>query len=183
MDYYINIQVLPDPEFEATTLMNALYAKSHRVIGQLGGGEVGVSFPKHKKTLGDTLRLHGSDVQLQSIMAKPWLKGLRDYTQVSSILCVEEGIKYRTVYRVIKKSAHNKRKRSVAKGWLSTDEAEQKINDDDSHIINLPFAQLTSLSNKNPYKVFIKHGEIVGHATSGTFNSYGLSKVATIPWF
>ncbi|MGH1541495.1 MAG: type I-F CRISPR-associated endoribonuclease Cas6/Csy4 [Arenicella sp.] len=183
MNYYIDIKVLPDPEFEASTLMNALFAKCHRILGQIGDGEVGVSFPSHGKTLGTTLRLHGSQAKLKALMTESWLKGLRDYTDISGVLEVPDSASYRTVARIHTKSSHNKRKRSVSKGWLTAEEAAEKITDDDKHRLELPFARLTSLSNKNPYQVFIRHGELSDQPTQGSFSSFGLSKTATIPWF
>ncbi|MDS0116062.1 type I-F CRISPR-associated endoribonuclease Cas6/Csy4, partial [Enterobacter hormaechei subsp. steigerwaltii] len=47
MDHYIEIRVLPDPEFSEEMLMPALMAKLHRALGQRGKGDIGVSFPAH----------------------------------------------------------------------------------------------------------------------------------------
>ncbi len=140
MNHYIDIKVLPDPEFEATVLMNALYAKCHRVLGKVANGEVGVSFPQYKKNLGVVLRLHGSKDKLEQLMEERWLKGLTDYTQVSDILTVPDKAQYRVVARIQTKSPENKRKRSIRKGWLTQEEAEEKIKDNDQYKLNLPFA-------------------------------------------
>ncbi len=183
MDHYIDITVLPDPEFKATVLMNALYAKCHRVLGQVAEGSVGVSFPLHKKTLGEILRLHGSQEQLKAVMSSNWLKGLRDYTSVSAVQAIPATVEYRTVARMSCKSPENKRKRSVKKGWLTPEEAKNLIKDDEDFMLELPFAQLTSLSNKNIYKIFIRHGNLTTTPVAGLYNAYGLSKTATVPWF
>ena len=45
MDAYIDIVLLPDPEFPATTLMSALFGKFHRGLVRYGEGAIGVSFP------------------------------------------------------------------------------------------------------------------------------------------
>ena len=183
MKQYIDITVLPDPEFAEATLMNALYAKCHRALGQFADGKVGVSFPNHQKTLGATLRLHGVGETLDFLMAQHWLKGLGDYTEVTQVQDIPSVVKYRTVRRVIKKSPHNKMKRSVQKGWLTVEQAQERIKNADSHLLSLPYAQLTSLSNKNLYKVFVKHGECSPEPVDGHFTSYGLSRLATVPWF
>ena len=82
------------------------------------------------RVLGDVLRIHGSKLAIELLMAQPWLKGLRDYTQVGDILPVPSDlIGYRTVSRVQKKSPQNLRKRSIAKGWLTEEEARHKIPD------------------------------------------------------
>lgn len=183
MKHYLDITVLPDPEFSETTLMNALYSKCHRALGKNAGGEIGVSFPRHKKTLGPLLRLHGTNEKLDFLMSTHWLKGLSDYTVVTNVQSVPEFVEHRTVEHVRKKSAANKRKRSVSKGWLTAEEAEERIQDTGSHLLTLPFAQLFSLSNQNKYKVFIRHSELKVESRVGSFSSYGLSNVASVPWF
>lgn len=184
MLYYIDIQVLPDLETSAPVLMNNLFAKLHRQLGTVGNGEVGISFPHAHKTLGDTLRLHGSQAALEKMMADSWLKGLRDYTCVTAITAVPSNTKgFQTVKRVQAKSANNKRKRSIAKGWISADEAIHAIPDTAERKLTLPYIQMQSLSNLNVMRVFIEHSKVVSDATDGVFNSYGLSATATIPVF
>ncbi|WP_251265995.1 type I-F CRISPR-associated endoribonuclease Cas6/Csy4, partial [Enterobacter hormaechei] len=56
MDHYIEIRVLPDPEFSEEMLMAALMAKLHRALGQRGKGDIGVSFPAHGIKPGAVLR-------------------------------------------------------------------------------------------------------------------------------
>ncbi len=44
MNHYLDIRLLPDPEFTATVLMSALFSKLHRGLAELGTGRVGVQF-------------------------------------------------------------------------------------------------------------------------------------------
>ncbi|MBM95204.1 MAG: type I-F CRISPR-associated endoribonuclease Cas6/Csy4 [Oceanospirillaceae bacterium] len=184
MDYYVEITVLPDPEFEEQVLLNALFSKFHRGMGQTVPGEVGISFPEVAKRLGSVLRLHGNESSLNQLMAENWLKGMRDYCQVGEVHPVPEVVQYRTVRRVQAKSAWNKRKRSIAKGWLTEAEAPAKIPDSQQkNLKHVPFLQIKSLSNGNPMRIYIEHGALKDDPVAGTFNSYGLSATATIPWF
>lgn len=183
MDHYIELTVLPDPEFQEAMLMNALFAKLHRALGQSGNGAIGVSFPKLGKTLGDTIRLHGNAGALDRLMTTNWLKGLRDYCRCGAINAVPGSVKYRIVRRVQAKSAHNKRQRSIAKGWLTPEEALKRIPNSQQKPLKLPFLQIKSLSNGNPMRVYIEHGPLQDSPTEGVFSSYGLSSAATIPWF
>ncbi|MGF1692148.1 type I-F CRISPR-associated endoribonuclease Cas6/Csy4 [Photobacterium kagoshimensis] len=184
MDYYLDIQVEPDLEITAPALLNNLFAKFHRVMAQTCKGQVAVSFPKHGRVLGDVLRLHGSKQSIDLLMAQPWLKGLRDYTQVGDVLPVPaELFGYRTVSRVQKKSPQNLRKRSIAKGWLTEEEARHQIPESKQPQLNLPYLQIQSLSNKNVLRIYVKHGDISQQAVSGEYSSYGFSSQATIPWF
>ena len=189
MDSYIEIMVLPDLEADANFLMNNLCSKLHAVLGQLTEGKVGISFPNYGiagKNLGTKLRIHGSAAMLEKLMAKSWLKGLRDYCQCSEILSVPKDAKQRYFARRQLKSAHNKRQRSVGKGWLTYEEALGNIPDESQKLLKLPFLQLTSRGSKQQMKVFIEQGPVMEQAKEGSFNSYGLSRLSekvTVPWF
>jgi CRISPR-associated endonuclease Csy4 len=184
MDYYIDIKVLPDPEFKETALLNALFAKLHRALVELGNGEVGVSFPAFKKTLGDHLRLHGSQAALERLMRDNWLKGMRDYTHTSDIAAVPAGAKHRIVKRLQAKSNVDRlRRRSIAKGWVTADQAIERIPLVNEQRLQKPFLQLKSCSTSQPFRLFIEHGQTQDQPLSGSFSAYGLSRDATVPWF
>jgi CRISPR-associated endonuclease Csy4 len=184
MDHYIEIRILPDPEFSSITLLEALFAKLHRALGALAEGEIGISFPHAGKTLGDRLRLHGSKAALSKLEAHPWCKGLGDNTEHSGILPIPTPVQYRTVRRVqLKSNAERLRRRSVKKGWLSEEEACQRIPYSAEKRSSLPFIRLKSLSTGQFFLLFIEQGPIQSTPTSGVFSAYGLSATATIPWF
>ncbi|GGW53445.1 type I-F CRISPR-associated endoribonuclease Cas6/Csy4 [Alishewanella tabrizica] len=189
MDSFIEIRVLPDLEADANFLMNNLCSKLHAVLGQITKGKVGVSFPGYAQAgmnLGSQLRIHGTASMLEKLMAENWLKGLRDYCDCSALQPVPANAKQRYFARRQLKSVHNKRQRSVGKGWLTHDEALSKISDESEKKLKLPFLQLTSRGNKQQMKVFIEQGPVVEHAIVGSFNSYGLSRLSekvTVPWF
>ncbi|MAT50511.1 MAG: type I-F CRISPR-associated endoribonuclease Cas6/Csy4 [Porticoccaceae bacterium] len=183
MDHYIDIRVLPDPEFKETTLMNALYAKLHRVLHKTTEGRVGVSFPHFNKNLGDILRLHGTHQDLALLIDQPWLQGLKDYCNASDILTVPTDPQYRVVRRKQIKSQHNKRARSINKGWLSEQQALEQIPDEAQKPVKLPYAQIKSLSNGNVMRIYVEHQPLLTIPTPGLFSSYGLSTTATVPWF
>ncbi|ACQ92978.1 CRISPR-associated protein, Csy4 family [Tolumonas auensis DSM 9187] len=184
MDHYLDIRLLPEePEVSESFLLNALFAKLHVRLGQQAQGRVGVSFPDHHKRLGDLLRLHGQRTDLQALMADDWLQGLKGYTQCSEVLPIPATVSYRAVKRVQAKSAHNKRQRSIAKGWLTESEAQIRIPDTQQKELHLPFVQLKSRSNGQMMRVYVEHGPVLAVPVSGYFNAYGLSSIATIPWF
>lgn len=184
MGYYIEIKLLPDPEFTSSVLMNALFAKLHRVLAEAGHGEVGVSFPQAQKTLGDTARLHGNKVALERLMAIGWLKGLTDYTHVTAITAVPGNCKHRVVKRVqAKSSVERMYRRSVKKGWLTAEEAETRMNAGKDQQLKLPFVQLKSNSSGQAFRLFIQQGKLFDSPVEGGFTAYGLSDVATVPWF
>lgn len=184
MNHYTDIKVLSDTETPLTVLMNHLFAKLHVQLGQVVEGRVGVSFPQHGRTLGSILRLHGDKGDLEKIILGNWRKGFLDYADFGKVSPVPQTIKgYRTVQRIQKKSPYNKYKRSVAKGWMSQEEADKLIVATKREMLTLPFVQLESLSTKSMMRIFIKHGSLCNETTAGVFSSYGLSSKSTIPWF
>lgn len=184
MGHYIEIRLLPDPEFSASLLMNALFAKFHRALVGAGLGEVGVSFPQAQKTLGDSIRLHGSRNSLQRISEINWLKGLTDYTSVTAITPVPANCQYRVVTRVqAKSSVERMYRRSVKKGWMTTEEAEKRMCGSKEHHLKQPFVQLKSQSSEQSFRLFIQQGKLLVSPVIGEFSAYGLSHEATIPWF
>lgn len=184
MTHYIEIKLLPDQEFSSGLLMNALFAKFHRALAETGHNQIGISFPRANKTLGDTIRLHGSQGELEQLMKIKWMKGLSDYTSASAISAVPNNCRYRTVRRVQAKSSMERMyRRSVKKGWLSPEEAEEKVNAGTEQQLKLPYLQLKSGSTGQSFRLFIQQDKIVGTPTAGNFSSYALSDTATIPWF
>ncbi|TDN64697.1 type I-F CRISPR-associated endoribonuclease Cas6/Csy4 [Scandinavium goeteborgense] len=185
MESYLDIRVLSDPEFSDEMLMAALVAKLHRVLGARDKGDIGISFPHVKLTLGDCLRLHGTATALEELEAKGWRKGLNDYVACQTIAPVPQHVRWRTVSRVQPKGSEERLlRRSVRKGWLTQQEADRRLSIAVDHqTLTLPFLNMKSLSNNNPFRLFIQHGDLVDQPVAGTFSSYGLSPVATIPWF
>ena len=184
MNNYINIKVLPDPEFTSSVLMNALFAKLHRAMVEAGKGEIGVSFPQAQKALGDTVRLHGSQNALERLMTLGWLKGLTDYTSVTPATAVPDNCRFRVVKRVqAKSSVERMYRRSVKKGWLTAEEAEARMSTSKEQQLKLPFIQLKSHSSGHAFRLFIQQGKFLDVSVKGSFSAYGLSDVATVPWF
>lgn len=184
MESYLDIRGLPDPEFSIQELMDVLFAKFHWSLSQLRQCGIGVSFPHADKTLGDILRLHGTAESLSALQSLNWLKGLQDYTEHSGIQAVPTVIEYRVVRRVqVKSNAERLRRRSVKKGWLTVEEALVRIPDSKSQFTALPFLNVKSTSTGQSFRLFIDQSEASSLLIKGTFSLYGLSHVATVPWF
>lgn len=184
MESYQEIRVLPDLEFGAELLMAALFAKLHRALGRYAAGKIGVSFPHYAKRPGDIIRLHSRAETLAAFGQIPWLKGLQDHIEVSVIRDVPFGVKYRCFSRVqVKSNAQRLRRRSVKKGWLTEEEALERIPDSKSQVTSLPFIHVKSLSSGETFRLFIHMGEESSVPVDGEFGAYGLSSGATVPWF
>lgn len=187
MDSYLELQLLPDPEFPAPLLMNALFAKLHRALVASEQRRIGISFPdigRIPNGLGHRLRLHGSLNDLAQLTASDWLRGMRDHLLQGDILPVPEGASHRVVRRVqAKSSPERQRRRAIRRLDLSPEAAMALIPDSKLERLNLPFLTLASQSTGQQFRLFIEHSPPQAQASPGEFNTYGLSQTASIPWF
>ena len=188
MNRYIEIRVLPDPEFVAPMLMSALFAKLHRGLADLKSGAVGVSFPdialESPYGLGERLRLHGDDQQLSRLMELKWMKSMHDHTDTSRLLNVPTDIEYRTFYRVQAKSSPERmRRRLMQRHGVDAEAAVQAIPERAAERLKLPYVMLASRSTGQRFPFFVNASDLVDTAVTGKFSTYGLSRTATVPWF
>lgn len=187
MDHYLEIHILPDPEFPATTLMNALFSKFHRGLVGHGEGAIGVSFPdvrEGSRSLGSRMRLHGKGADLRGFMAGGWLTGMRDRVAIDGPTPVPAGARHRVVRRVqAHSSPERERRRLIARKGISPEAARMAIPDSRAEQLKLPFLMLASRSTGQQFLLFVEHLPITDQACEGAFSSYGLSANTTIPWF
>ena len=146
-----------------------------------------MSFPdvgKNGRSLGERLRLHGSRVDLEKLMALNWMVGMYDHVTVSAITEVPSHAKPRVVRRVqAKSSPERQRRRLVARKNITIEQAMQAIPDSTAEKLDLPYLVLTSQSTGQQFRLFVEHLAVQERAVDGTFSAYGLSSTATIPWF
>ncbi len=185
MDAYLDIKLLPDPEFAPNLLMNALFAKLHRALVEHGAGDVGVSFPcLGNKSLGAKLRLHGRADALEQLMALDWLHGMRDHAAVGPVGPVPSDASHVIVRRVqAKSSVERERRRLAARLGLDREEAVLRIPDTAAETLALPFVMLKSQSTGQHFRLFVEHLPPQSEPRPGPFSAYGLSPAATVPWF
>lgn len=187
MDSYIELHLLPDPEFPENTLMNALFAKLHRGLVSAGEGRIGISFPDIEPKgigLGARLRLHGLVADLERLMSANWLQGMRDHLSCSTINPVPVTSRHRVVRRVqAKSSPERERRRLVARKGINAEAAKEAIPDSVAEKLLLPYLVLTSQTTQQQFRLFVEHLPLQEKAVPGLFSAYGLSAVATVPWF
>lgn len=188
--HYIDIRLLPDPEFSHAHLLGVLMSKLHRTLVQLQADNIGVSFPQHVATpktmrnLGVLLRLHGIESALNELMMLDWLKGMRDHVEVSKLAQAPAGTSHRLVRRrQYKTNADRLRRRRMKRKGETAEQAAAVIPHTVERKPELPFVQLRSHSTSQQFCVFIEHGAMQPEAVAGSFNTYGLSQGGSIPWF
>ena len=187
MDHYLDIGLLPDPEFSVQILMNALYSKLHRALVSLKVNNIGVSFPRYQrrpKALGNTLRLHGNLAALIELQKTDWLKGMRDHAAISDVQRVPSVVRYIQINRrQYKTNANRLRRRRMKRKGETYEQALQAIPDSVERKPDLPFLSMRSLSTGQVFCLFLDQCMAQDKPVAGEFDSYGLSKQATVPWF
>lgn len=186
MDYYLDITILEDPEFTKPILMNALFSKLHRALVEVSQNDIGVSFPRaSKKSLGDKLRLHGSQSRLEELETLPWRRGLGDFTSVTKVTKIPSTNEFCLVKRVhVKSNADRLRRRSMKRHDISYEEAVERIPKDAEKQLELPFVRIKSKSTGDQqFPLFIKQIITASKDESLNFSKYGLSATSTLPWF
>jgi len=185
--HYVDLKVVPDPETGPTQLLGALYDRLHLALVQQPRDTIGISFPDYSlspRTLGTTLRLHGSEADLQQLLATDWLKGMRDHVRIKEVTAAPAGAPHRTVQRKqFKTSAERLRRRRMRRKGETEEQAKTAIPSSIERRPNLPYIHLHSHSTRQPFCLFIALGPLQPTATPGAFNSHGLGNPTTIPWF
>ncbi|AJK46395.1 type I-F CRISPR-associated endoribonuclease Cas6/Csy4 [Burkholderia plantarii] len=185
--HFIDIRLLPDPEFSQVHVFGALVSKLHRVLVQMRRDDIGISFPEYSlrpRSVGRVLRLHGGDVGLRELMAQPWLQGMRDHVVVAEAAPVPAGATHRVVRRrQFKTNAERLRRRRMQRKGETAEQAAAHIPDSVERRPDLPYVQLRSTSTGQGFCLFVEQGNVGREAVAGAFNSYGLSQGATVPWF
>ena len=183
MEYYIDIELKPDAEMQESPLMNLVYNKFHKALIKLKTEQIGVSFPKCQIKLGKVLRLHGDKTDLHNLQGLNWLGGVAGYCEISDVKNVPAGVKYRTISRIRTNMTKSKLERLKRRGSITPGEEKTYKAKMFSQGLDNPYLDLESGSTGQKHRRFIHLGPLLDQPVAGKFDSYGLSKVATVPWF
>jgi CRISPR-associated endonuclease Csy4 len=183
MDYYLDIEIVPDEEVPIYFIRNKVYSKLHKALFTLKATDIGVSFPLYNVKLGSIIRIHGNKATLTALQAENWLGGMVGYCNVSPIQAIPNDVVYRTLYRIQSNMTEAKLRRLIKRESISQDEIKgYKVKMFQQGLDN-PYLELDSSSNGHKHRRYIDFGKIVKLPVQGKFDFFGLSKVATIPWF
>lgn len=184
MDFYIDVTLLPDAEMPTNVLLNKVYTKFHKALFDLQANDVGVSFPETIVTFGKVMRIHSDKSRLLELGNINWLGGLGGYCKFSEILPAPENAKFRCVSRWRSNMSESHVRRLVKRGSISQDELKRyKAKMFATQMTTLPFLELESASNGRFHRRYIQTSELLDHPVKGSFDYFGLSKIATVPWF
>ena len=185
--HYIDLTVVPAPESGMPQLLGALYDRLHLALVQQQLDNIGVSFPGYSmnpRSLGTTLRLHGSDTSLRQLLGIDWLKGMHDHVRVTDVAPAPLDALHRTVQRKqFKTNVDRLRRRRMKRKGETAEQAQEAIPHSVERTPNLPYLHVRSRSTAQPFCLFIALGPPLPTAVPGHFNRYGLGGPATVPWF
>lgn len=183
MNYYIDIQLNPETNLKDSPLMNLVFTQLHRGLVKLRTDQIGVSFPRYNLKLGRLLRLHSDQHSLDALQSIKWLDGLDKYCDISNAKDVPANTKFRTISRIRTNMTKSKLKRLKQRGSITSEQEKTYKNKMFSQGLDNPFLDLESGSTGQKHRRFIDFGPLLNEPVVGGFDSFGMSKVATVPWF
>ena len=182
ISHFIDLKVRPDPEFSQTHLVSALYSRLHRQLVSMRSDNIAVGFPGYSlrpRGLGDTVRLLGAKDPLEALMESDWVMGMESMVNIASISSVPPGCLKR---RQFKTNGERLRRRFKRRHDV-TDEEVERLLPDKQVLVDLPYVRLRSTSTGQAFSMFLALSDPLTQPVPGSFNSYGLSAQASIPWF
>ena len=191
MKHYCDITLLPDAEANLGFLWQKVYQQIHLALVENKVGEnhslVAISFPEYGSKafpLGSKLRLLAEEATLlEGLNLSKWLNRLTDYCHYTSVKLIPVV----TEHAVFKRKQFNSnverlaRRRAKRKNE-SYDQALAHFEDFEDEQSKLPYINVQSLSKNERFRLFINQDKHQNNV-SGTFDCFGLSKTATVPWF
>lgn len=183
MDHYIDIILKPDAEMRENILLNMAYSKLHKALFDFESSTIGVSFPAFQVKLGNRIRLHGSQAELTHLQALNWLGGLASYCHVTDVQHIPSQVQYRVISRIQNTMTQAKLNRLIKRGSIEPEKVRDYKAKMFSKGLDNPYLELESTSNGHKHRRYIAFGDLMTEPVSGSFDYFGLSKEATIPWF
>ena len=205
MRHYIENTLLPNADIALCFLWQKVYQQIHiefvDIKRENNTVPIGVSFPGYdseKNHLGNKLRLFAENKeQFESLDVNKYLNRLLDYVHISSIKEVPSNIKGFVLFKrqQVKSSITRLARRKAKRHGISYEEALASLSGFEEKQTKAPFIQMESLNTegnvispdetsngRHKFRLFIvKHS--FDQPQQGSFNCYGLSQQATVPWF
>lgn len=196
MKHYQDVTLLPDTEASLGFLWQKVYLQVHIALvdNKIAENEsaIAVSFPGYgekKFPLGNKLRLIAKHQdQIKQLNIEEWLSRLTDYTHIKSIQDVPNNSIQACFKRKSVKSEMSKAERLAKHLNKPVDEIlKYRKENNIARSCKLPYIHMesqkpTSNGHKHKFHLFIEKTES-DIPVAGTFDCYGLSKTATVPWF
>ena len=183
MNHYFELKIKPDNEMSKAELTAKIYTKFHTALCTMQTNQIGISFPETQLDLGNIFRIHSNESQLRELQNLNWLGGFVGYCEMSQIQPVPIESKYQVISAKRSNMSQAKLRRLINKGSIDAEGVKRYKRKMLSQWFDNPYIDLVSRSNGQVYRKFFQFSPIQDVAIEGTFDSFGLSKTATIPYF
>ncbi|MFK5975826.1 MAG: type I-F CRISPR-associated endoribonuclease Cas6/Csy4 [Sulfurovum sp.] len=191
MKYYIDIKLLGDDEVNLGFIWRKIYLELHLMLSDIKDKnsevDIGFSFPNYQTQtfpLGDILRIFAnSKEELVSLNLIKYLGRFDEYIIREDIKPVPKDTKTYVTFsrKQFKSNPERLARRQAKRKGISIEEALKNYAEMTPESTKLPFIMMKS--SKGQYmKIFIEKS-ISDVETKGKYSTYGLSKVASVPWF
>lgn len=183
MKYFIEIQLKKNNDLRPNMLLNSVYTNLHLRLYDIESRMIGVSFPDYNVLLGQRLRIHGRLDDLNTFHSIDWLGELKKYCKVSDVEKVPEEVQYRTISRIQSTMSQSKLIRLIQRGTINEEDVKKYKVEMLKKGLDNPYVELVSASNGKLHRRYFSFGELQSESVTGQFDTFGLSKGATVPWF
>ena len=182
MDHYFDITI-KSKRLKTTTLLNDVYTEFHRLLCRLQASDVGVSFPEQDVTLGSIMRIHSSAERLSEVKHANWPSDLIEHCTIGDVESTPQDCEHRQLLRKRPSKSLSKLRRAIRRGSIGPDQMKDYIGKMLKGAITEPFMQLKSATTGKIHRRHIALSEPSSIPVAGEFDSFGMSKGATVPWF
>ncbi|EFM97156.1 type I-F CRISPR-associated endoribonuclease Cas6/Csy4 [Actinobacillus pleuropneumoniae] len=186
LTHYIELKAIPQVDILQTDVIAHGLQILHKFL-PLYQGEIGLSFPAYGlgRTLGGIIRVFGNEQHCAQIKVQLTAEGLQDYALITSVTPIPEEIaehrRYQRVHRKGQSAIRRTEKFLVQQGkWTEEIRQEMLIHQQNQKVF--PYVKLKSGSTKQHFVLAIRQLRLA-EPSFGLFNTYGLSKIATVPHF
>lgn len=190
MNKYIDVKLLPDNEMSSSAVLEKLWFKFHHYLIE-SGATLAVSFPGYRereqgerrdnRTLGEVMRVHGDSDALAALVACRWAKGVYDYIAVGNIADAPQDAPQCVVSRAYFMTNIERKRRRAEKRGIKTD-GDPRFSAAREQKPHLPYCRIFSKSSQQVTYRFIRQ-VIVDAPAAGGFDTFGLSRGASVPFF
>lgn len=208
MNFYQDLTLIDNSEVNLGYIWQKVYQQVHIALVENGysnpdtafkSSKIAVSFPAYADEgfpLGNKLRVLAPELELLNRLdIESWLSRLRDYVHISPIKDVPRSVKFicfrQKRVKGEKRLEHSLHKKAAHISERFGEDLESTLKELKKrytfHKEELPYIHVESQTNKTDgrnsrFKLFIEKVELK-EPQYGTFDCYGLSKTATVPWF
>lgn len=183
MDHYIDLSLKPNAKIREAELSSKVFTKFHKALVNLKTNQIGISFPLVNRKLGKLFRIHGQQSILKELQEQAWLGELSKHCKRSETTQVPSHVDYRVISQKRSNMSNAKLQRLIARGNIDEVGIKNYKVKMLSQGFDNPYLDVFSSSTRQTRRIFFEFSVLRSEPVKGKFDTFGLSKTATVPWF